>query len=237
MAGAANAGREGLRRGCLPVVGGLLGFLLLALIIGSVSKDHPSPPTPSTSAVENPYLSLPSEKILEQGRSLDRRMKDANNPDPKRMDKLLKSGQLVLIKKQEVAQTRAALESITNGPQREEAAKLLRSLDQREEDGRKAEEAYLERARANDVSGRKEYANDLEMSYLKQGMDVQVNVIGAKGTTLVIRYALMSRPLVFNTLNNIKIVATWKDTGFTAARFTDGFSRTWNCDLDNLKCQ
>src|SRR6516225_4171856 len=199
-----------MRRACLWVVGGLLGFLLLALIIGSVSKDHPS---------------LPPEKILEQGRSLDRRMKDANNPDPKRMDKLLKSGQLVLIKKQEVAQTRAALESITNGPQREEAAKLLRSLDQREEDGRKAEEAYLERARANDVSGRKEYANDLEMSYLKQGMDVQVNVIGAKGTTLVIRYALMSRPLVFNTLNNIKIVATWKDTGFTAARFTDGFSR------------
>jgi hypothetical protein len=223
-----------MRQGCLWVV----GFLLMALIVGMISKNnHHSPQAPSTSAGENPYLSLPPEKIFEQARSLDRRMKDANNPDPKRIDKLLKTGQLVLIKKEEVAQTRAALESITSGPQHEEAAKLLRSLDQREEEGRKAEQAYLAKARTNDVSGRKEYANELETSYLKQGMDVQVSVTGKNSTTLVILYALISRPMVFNMLNNIKIVATWKEAGFTAARLTDGFSRTWNCDLDNLKCQ
>ena len=130
-----------------------------------------------------------------------------------------------------------ALKSITSGPQHDEAEKLLRSLDQREEEGRKAEQAYLAPARVNDVSGRKEYANDLETIYLKQGMDVQVSVAGNKSTTLVLRYALMNRPMVFNMINDTKIVATWKEAGFTATRFTDGFSRTWNCELDNLKCQ
>jgi hypothetical protein len=226
-----------MRRGCLLALGGLLGFLLLALVFGTVSKDHPAPSPPTIPAAVNPYLSLSPEKILEQGRSLDKRMKDANNPDPKRFDKLLKSGQLHLIEKKEVVQTRAALESITSGPQHPDAVRLLRSLDQREEEGRKAEETYLAKAREDDVSGRKEYANDLETSYLKKGMDVQVTVAGTKGTMLVIRYVLVSRPLVFNTLNDRKVVATWKDAGFTAVRFTDGSFRTWICDLTNLKCQ
>jgi hypothetical protein len=230
----------------------LVAFATLFIIVVVALSGPPAPPTTAKtgtpkvptvvqpngdSTAANPYLSLSPDKVLEQGRSLDKRMKEANDPDPKRLNKLLKSGQLRLIEKKEVDQTRAALESLTSGPQRAAAAAILTSLNKREEEGRKAEQAFLAKAREDDVTGRKEYASDLETRYLKAGTDMHISTAGAKGTTLVIRYVLIGRPFVFNTLSDEKIVENWKGAGFSGVRFTDGYSQTWTCDLGNLKCR
>src|ERR1700730_1004999 len=137
-----------MRKGFLWVVMGLSGLLALALALGTSPNNLPAPSPPSALANStwspspqspNPYISLSPEKIIEQGRSLDKRVADGNNP------KLLNK-HLPLIKVEEIEQTRRALESISTGPQHDEAARLLKSLDKRDEEGKKAKDAYLAKA-------------------------------------------------------------------------------------------
>jgi hypothetical protein len=71
-----------MRRGCLWVVAGLPGLFLLALFLATVLGDHPTSPASFMSVAENHACLCPQEKILEQGRSLDKRMKEPTIPTP-----------------------------------------------------------------------------------------------------------------------------------------------------------
>jgi hypothetical protein len=129
-------------------------------------------------------LTVPSpdpEKIIEQARSLERRMIESNKPKP------LKD--IVLITKDEVQQTRAALESIDRAaPQYAEAQKLLASIKKSEDAGKRAMEAFIAKAKADDVEGRKAYATELERNFLRGGYDINVSLSGSKGTILTLHY-------------------------------------------------
>jgi hypothetical protein len=151
-------------------------------------------------------------------------MAAANRPNPPKG--------AALITKKEVDDTRAALRSIDKTvSQYVEAQRLLAGLEKREEEGRKAEAALLAQYRDDDITGRKEFATLMENSFLKKGMDVHVSISGPKGTTLTIRYILMSRPIVYQVLNETDFVKNRKGDGFKKAVFTDGYKQTWTYDL------
>ena len=151
-------------------------------------------------------------------------MATANSPNPP------KGTALIRIK--EVDDTRASLRSIDKtASQYAEAQRLLAGLDRREEEGRKAEDVLLAKYREDDVGGRKQFATLMENSFLKKGMDVQVSTSGPKGTTLTIRYILMSRPIVYQVINETDFIKNRRSDGFKKAVFTDGYNKTWTYDL------
>lgn len=83
-----------------------------------------------------------------------------------------------------------------------------------------------------DASGRKAYANELEHRYLKRGMDVHVSVEGDRNTTLKLRWVLISRPTVYNFINDRDLMSNLKSRGFRQLVMTDGYNSTWRQKID-----
>ena len=178
----------------------------------------------------NPYLGLSPERILEQGRLLDQKLVEDSRP------KQITKQNIVLIEKQEIERTRTALQSIERvAPQYEEARRLLANLDKHEAEGKKLMEATIAKAIADDVEGRRDYANEMEKTWLKNGMDAHVSTSGSKSTTLVIRYVLVSRPLLFKLMNETPFVENAKKVGFTNIHFTNGYDVQGTYDIAKNK--
>jgi hypothetical protein len=75
------------------------------------------------------------------------------------------------------------------------------------------------------------YASSLEQVFLKSGMNAEVSVSGTKKDMLRIKYALMSKVLVYKFQNDTQIDSTAKLYGFSKLVYTDGFDDTWTVDL------
>jgi len=97
---------------------GLMLLMLLAWFVGTAVGIVPMDPS-------NALRSLPPDKIIEQGRSLDKRLAEST----KRKDIL----PALVVEKKEVDNTRSALKSIEpTAAQYKEAQQLLACLDKRE---------------------------------------------------------------------------------------------------------
>ena len=210
-------------------VRGLLITSLIVLALCVVGTKAGVIPIKQGTTASNPYLGLPPEKIVEQGRSLDMRLSNNNNANAKRINSI------VLAEQKEIEQTRIALRSINKvAPQYREAQRLLASYNKHEADGRRPAEAANAKAISDDVAEvRKAYANQLEKNLLKRGIDTHVGVSGAKNTTLVVRYVLENQPLVYEllkVLNESPLLEDARKLGFANIHFTNGrdFSGTYD---------
>jgi hypothetical protein len=78
-------------------------------------------------------------------------------------------------------------------------------------------------------------ASAVEENFVNGGMDVQVSAVGPENKTLKIKYALMSRPMVYQFENVHKMPEAARSRGFEKIIYTNGFSsalgETWTVDL------
>jgi hypothetical protein len=77
---------------------------------------------------------------------------------------------------------------------------------------------------STDPNARPRYAQDLEASLLARGMDARVRASGKSKDRLVITWAGMSRPVVYNMMNSPGMLQQVPDLGFKTVVLTDGGS-------------
>jgi hypothetical protein len=75
------------------------------------------------------------------------------------------------------------------------------------------------------------YASFMEETFVKSGIDAKVSAKGPKEDQLQIKYALMSKPLVYKFQNEMPIEEQAKELGYTKVIYTDGYDRTWTKPL------
>jgi hypothetical protein len=207
-----------------------VAFVMMVGVIGAIVYACNLDQSARTPAPPNPYLALSPEKIIEQGKSLERRYAEYAKPIQK------PAKNVALIEKNEIEQTREALRRIgKSSPQFAEAQQLLASIDNDEAEGKKQMELAIAKAIADDVDGRKAYADQLEKNMLSDGMDAHVSASGAKGTTLVIRYILVSRPFLYKLMNETPFLENIKKEGFTTVHFTNGYDLNGSYDIAKNK--
>ncbi len=82
---------------------------------------------------------------------------------------------------------------------------------------------------------REVYASSVEEIFVRRGMDVRVRSVGNGNSTLRITFALMSRPLIYQFQNEIKLDEQARSIGFTKLVYTNGFEsdlgETWTVNL------
>jgi hypothetical protein len=77
------------------------------------------------------------------------------------------------------------------------------------------------------------YASAMEQVFVKSGMDVSVSAIGKEKDQLRLKYALMSKPLVYKLQNEMDLQNQAKQMGFNKIIYTDGYDETWRVDLNS----
>lgn len=77
------------------------------------------------------------------------------------------------------------------------------------------------------AEARQAFAEQMEGKYLQKGLDVHVSVHGKKKTTLQLKYVLMSRPTVYQLVNDESFETMVRGMGFKKVVFTDGYDSTW----------
>lgn len=165
------------------------------------------------------------DEAIAMGKVLEKKWEESNRPGKK-------PGEWVLIQNKEVEAAQKALRSISSElPQYPEAKRLLASFEKQESIGKKAMEADIAQARANNVEGRKDYVNRLESNFLKAGMDVRLGLSGPKSTILSFRYALVSRPFLYKLTNETQLLKDAKQAGFIKIDFSDGYNTSASYDL------
>jgi hypothetical protein len=209
---------------------GLLIASLLVLALWVVGTKAGVIPIKQGETTSNPYLGLPPEKIVEQGRLLDKRLFQSNDTNEKRVDSIAGAEQ------EEIEQTRIALRSINKAaPQYREAQRLLASYNKHEAENRRLMNAIVSKAISGDsVGSRKTYAGQLEESLWKAGMDAHVGVSGTQNTTLVVRYVLEGRLFVYELLklmNDTPLLQDVRKLGFASIHFTNGRNFAGTYDL------
>lgn len=75
------------------------------------------------------------------------------------------------------------------------------------------------------------YASSAEQIFVKNGMDVKVSARGAKKDQLRLSYALMSKPLVYQFQNEMKLDEQARLFSFKKIIYTDDYDSTWTVDL------
>ncbi len=110
-----------------------------------------------------------------------------------------------------------------------EAQRLLDQINKWQEE----QEKIVKQAAAKVLKeNRKRYAQSFEKKCLEKGLDFYVQTIGKDASVLKIKWALMSRPLIYKFINDKEIVRTWRELGFKKVLFTDGFRNNWESKLD-----
>ena len=92
-------------------------------------------------------------------------------------------------------------------------------------------------ALANDVDGRKRYAQTVEENFLRDGIDAEVTTQGDKATTLRAKYIGFTRPAIFRmqekddgrVINGI--IDRARERGFRKLILWDGYKFSWEWDL------
>ena len=105
--------------------------------------------------------------------------------------------------------------------QRPDVLKLKREVDRRNK----------EIERLSKIAAREVFAKQLERTYLDKGLDVYVSLEGPEKTTLTLKFALFSRPLVHQFANDAHAIAALRQAGFKKVRLTDGYNQAWTLDL------
>ena len=134
-----------------------------------------------------------------------------------------------LITKVEWANARAQLQAIEKGkPEYIRAQALLSAMALK--DKKDAEFVAAEEAKAK-VSQRKQFAAQLEQTFVESRMNADVTAQGSQNTTLRIKYVLASK-VSANDLSKSGIIEKAEAAGFKLLQFTDGYESTWSWKLN-----
>jgi hypothetical protein len=133
---------------------------------------------------------------------------------------------------------RAVYGSLLNIPLGDENYKAARMLADRFANRQPKIDAVERKARlervANDVDGRKRFANNLDTNFLKDGRDAHFTVAGSKNTTLEMNYVLINRPFVYKITNETQFLQDAWAAGFKKVIFRSGYgygSNAWTYDV------
>ncbi|HVP43271.1 MAG TPA: zinc ribbon domain-containing protein [Terriglobales bacterium] len=100
----------------------------------------------------------------------------------------------------------------------------------------KIKAAEAERAKAaTDEAARIAFAKIVENQMLDEGWNMDVTAIGAKHTTLRMKWALVSKVMAHQMSQKSDIFDTARQLGFKRLELTDGFDETWTWNLDSAK--
>lgn len=88
-------------------------------------------------------------------------------------------------------------------------------------------DAMEKQDRAAALARRREYATQLERTYLQDGKDVHVSVRGTNGTTLHIQWVLVGRPLAYQMGNDEDVIHTLRTLGFKRLELSDGYDEIY----------
>jgi hypothetical protein len=218
-----------------------LGFLVLLLLVGWFLSKAPtesastSPSVKSTTTTPAPRLT--SEQLLTKGRELFDQWQNAQTRQGVALEAVrdvMAGLEHVPTSDQHFATSRQAVEVLR--PIRAQLAaeeiERQRLATEKAIKEAKAHEAGERKRVAEDAAGRKVHASELEHGYLRRGMDVRVTVKGDRNTTLRFRWVLISRPVVYNFINDRRLMANLKDRGFRQLVMTDGYDSTWRQKID-----
>lgn len=75
------------------------------------------------------------------------------------------------------------------------------------------------------------YASTLEEIFVKNGMDVTVRAYGVNKDRLSLKYALMSKPMIYQFQNQMKLNEQARTFSFKKIIYTDGYDSTWTVNL------
>jgi len=76
------------------------------------------------------------------------------------------------------------------------------------------------------------FAKNLEGKMLEDGHDMTIDVKGKNGDILKFKWALMSRPFVYQIATKTNFLDNAKNCEFKKVIFTDGFDSSWTYDLN-----
>jgi hypothetical protein len=96
---------------------------------------------------------------------------------------------------------------------------------------REERERAVKAANELTASLRRELVEKQEHIALKNGIDAHITARGIGNKIYKFEYILLSRPLVYQMVNENNLVTKLRSHGFTKAILTDGNDRTWTFDL------
>jgi len=82
-----------------------------------------------------------------------------------------------------------------------------------------------------EILRREVYAKTIERAMLDKGFNTEVHARGANKQILEYKFALMSKALVYQLVNEGRILESAKNVDFKKLIFTDGFNSSWTYDL------
>lgn len=232
----------------------LIVIALLAIVLWSVVAPHMPARTPADVPASEPAApARPAVEHVADGPYIPHKLGRSVPPDTNRTPaQLLADADAViarwkawkakptgpLISFSEYSNTRTYLTRITaDDPEFKAAKAKAAELDGFGVELANAETANDARALANDVDGRKRYAQTVEENFLREGMDVEVATLGEKATTLRAKYIGFTRPAIFKmqekddgrVINGI--IDRARERGFRKLILWDGYKFSWEWDL------
>lgn len=78
---------------------------------------------------------------------------------------------------------------------------------------------------------RKQLAETMEEAFLKQGLSATVTSTGADGTTLRIKFVLVSKAFAYQIQHQSDLIEKCRDAGFRKIVMYDGYDETWTLTL------
>jgi hypothetical protein len=210
----------------------LIGFLCLIFVMSVVRGcKEKSSTSPAQSAAPSASNSQPREQTAEEKKAAYEAKLKADSAEIAVIEGRLKS-------------TREHLKKYYANPSQVSAAKsdVLNLTgwaafygEQSDDQGK----ALAKRAKAMvpeaELRLRQLYASSLEQIFVKSGINADVTVTGKEKKTLRIKYALMSKAVVYKLQNEVDIPKQARAVGFKKLIYTDGFQsefgETWTVDL------
>lgn len=110
----------------------------------------------------------------------------------------------------------------------------IKKISSQYEKEQKIKEAQLEKLNAKTQEElRKKFASKLEYNFLDNNLNIEVTTQGKAHTQLKLKYALMSKVFVHQTLKT-DFAENTKKLGFKKIIFTDGYNDTWELDTSKI---
>lgn len=210
------------------VVLGLGSLLAYNVLSGGKPNSNSATPGTAIAAAPKALTDQDIQAALDRGRALDKKLADSNKPRPAGA-----VGDFVLVSKDEHAAARRGLLAIPDGhATHPEAQKVLASIDKRTAEGEEIARKAVEKARADNVSGRRSFAGSYEREMLRKGMSVTITTEGEKSSVLKVKFVLMSKALAFNMKENDKFTDQLRELGFRKLIMTDGYNASWSVNLN-----
>jgi len=129
--------------------------------------------------------------LLDRGRAMDKQLADSTKPRAPGS----KADFAVVSKAEYDAAYKGLLQILPDNAYYQDAQKIIASLDKRVAEGEDIARKAAEKAKVENVAGRKSFAASYERDLLRKGLSVTVTTEGDRSSTLKVKYVLVSKAL------------------------------------------